>query len=192
MNMGSLLSLQQVKALLSQRAISDQHPWKTNDEQAVDAFYASVCAEVSHATGALSRIEWEHYGSGYASYIDAWFYKASPEFNVREPLCYGNEHTGLVLLLSRLSPYFVFMEGEKTWHARGGSSYMPESGMVDHLPTEAVAALACQVQPILERRGLVRAMRDDLMEPLPHDLQVPTLLARGGFKQFDAPFYWED
>ena len=192
MNTDSLLSLHQVKALLSKRSISDRHPWATNDEQAIDAFYASVCGEVSHATGTLSRIEWAHYGSGYASYIDAWFYKASPEFNVRKPLRYGNEHTGLVVLLSRLSPYFVFMEGEKTWHAGGGSSYLPESGMVDHLPTEAVAALASQVQPILESRGLVRALRESLMEPLPPDLQVPTILAHRGVTQFDALFYWED
>lgn len=192
MNRRSLLSLPQAKALLSQHSISDLHPWKTNDEPAIDAFYAMVCAEVSHATGALSRIEWTHYGSGYASYIDAWFYKASPEFNVRTSIGQGSEHTGLVVLLSRLSPYFVFMEGEKTWHAHGGSSYLPEFGMVDHLPTQAVAALADQVQPILEGHGLVRASREALMEPLPPDLQVPTILADRGFTQFDALFYWED
>jgi hypothetical protein len=30
------------------------------------------------------------------------------------------------------------------------------------------------------------------MDPLPPDRHVPTILADGGFTQFDALFYWED
>lgn len=190
--MGSLLSPPQIDALLSQRSISDLYPWNTDDEKVIDGFYKGVCAAVSRVTGALSRIEWDHCGSGYESYIDAWFYKVSPEFNVDKPVHHGSEHKGLVLLLSCLSPYFVFMEGEKTWHAHGGSSYLPEFGMVDHLPSQGVAALADQVQPVLESYGLIRVSREDLMESLPSTLHVPTILIDGGFSQFDALFYWED
>lgn len=190
--MNPLLSLPQIEALLSQHSISDLHPWNTNDEETIDGFYKHVCAAVSRATGGLSRIEWDHYGSGYASYIDAWFYKTSPEFDVEKPLHYGNVHNGLVVLLSRLSPFFVFMEAEKSWHAHGGSSYLPEFEMIDRLPTKAIADLAHQVQPILESYGLLRASREELMELLPQSLRVPTILTDRAFSQFDALFYWED
>lgn len=190
--MNPLLSLPQIEALLSQRSISDLYPWNTENEEAVSGFYKMVCADICRATGVLSRNEWDHYGSGYASYIDAWFYKTSPEFNVEKPLCYGNEHKGLVVLLSRLSPFFVFMEAEKSWHTQGGSGYLPESEMIDRLPTKAIAALADQVQPILESYGLIRAPREALTQPLPPTLRVPTVLTDRAFLLFDALFYWED
>ena len=118
--------------------------------------------------------------------------KTNPEFNVEKPLRCENEHTGLVVLLSRLSPFFVFMEAEKSWHTHGGSSYLPEFEMIDRLPTHVVADLAHQVQAILESYGLVRASRDELMESLPLALYVPTILTNRAFSQFDALFYWED
>jgi hypothetical protein len=55
-----------------------------------------------------------------------------------------------------------------------------------------VSLLAGQVQPVLESHGLVRAVREQLSEPLPAGLSVPTILTNRGFTQFDALFYWED
>ncbi len=190
--MAILLSPDQIERLLSQQAISEQYPWATGDEKAIEGYLKGVCAAVSRVTRADSRIEWDHYGSGYASFVDAWFYKNTPEFNVKRPLRYGEEHVGLVVLLSRLSPYFVFMEGEKYWHPHGGATYLPEFEMLDKLDTQSVSVLAQQVQPVLESFGLIRAHRENLSEPLPSTLHVPTILTDRGFTHFDALFYWED
>jgi hypothetical protein len=187
-----LLSRRDMESLLSQQAISERHPWVTNNVRLIEAHLGDACAAVTRATRSESRIEWRHYGSGYASFVDAWFYKTTSDFNVKQPIHHGEGHTGLVVLLSRLSPYFVFMEGEKRWHARGGSSYLPEFAMLDKLDTESVSLLARQVQPVLESFGLIRAVRDQLSEPLSSGLRVPTILTDGGFTQFDALFYWED
>ena len=84
------------------------------------------------------------------------------------------------------------MEGEKRWHARGGSSYLPEFAMLDTLETKSELLLARQVQPVLESCGLIRAVRGQLSEPLPSGLRVPTIRTDRGFTQFDALFYWED
>jgi len=190
--MDSLLTLPHIEALLSQRSISDMYPWNTNDDEVIDDFYKSICASISDRTGALTQIEWTHYGSGYASFVDAWFYKTTPDFSAKKLYPRGSEHKGLVVLLSRLSPYFVFMEGEKRWRAKTSSSYLPHFVMVDCLPSQGVASLASQVQPILESHGLIRAFRDSLVELLPTALDVPTILSDPPFSQFDALFYWED
>jgi hypothetical protein len=187
-----LLSGGEIERLLSQQTISEQHPWVTNDQQLIQAHLEGVWAAVMRATKSESRVEWGHYGSGYASFVDAWLYKTTPDFDAKHPVRDGEAHVGLVVLLSRLSPYFVFMQGEKRWHANGGSSYLPELGMLDQLEAGSVSLLARQVQPILESHGLVRALRDQLSEPLPAGLRVPTILTDGGFTQFDALFYWED
>jgi hypothetical protein len=148
-----LLSHAEIKALLSQQTIVDQFPWNTNEEVTIDAFYKGIVAKGMRLTETQSRVEWNHYGSGYASFIDAWFYQATNSFNVATPIGYGEEHTGLVVLLSRLSPYFVFMEGEKTWHSKGGSSYLPELNMVDRFHSPAVSQLAEQFDKLLTNEG---------------------------------------
>jgi hypothetical protein len=192
MNRLPLLSQLEVESLLSQQTISERHPWVTNDVGLIEAHLMGACAAVTRATRSESRVEWGHYGSGYASFVDAWFYKTTSDFNVKEPIPHWEGHTGLVVLLSRLSPYFVFMEGEKRWHARGGSSYLPEFAMLDTLETKSELLLARQVQPVLESCGLIRAVRGQLSEPLPSGLRVPTIRTDRGFTQFDALFYWED
>ena len=192
MNQPPLLTRSEVERLLSQQTISDRHPWVANDERLIEGHLKGACAAMMRATRSKSRVEWGHYGSGYASYVDAWLYKTTPDFDAKHPIRNGEGHTGLVVLLSRLSPYFVFMEGEKHWHATGGSSYLPQFDMLDRLEAQGVSRLAEQVQPVLESHGLVRAVREQLSEPLPEGLRVPTILTDRRFTQFDALFYWED
>jgi hypothetical protein len=187
-----LLDAAQIHRLLLQQSISDQHPWVTNDSRTIEGHFKHVCAAIVRATGAKSRIAWSHYGSGYASFVDAWFYKATSEFNPRQPVEDGEGYTGLVVLLSRLSPYFVFMEEEQSWTARGGARYLPQFDMLDRLRSQGVIELARQVQPVLESHGLIRALRTGLSTPLPDGMRVPTVLTDRGFTQFDALFHWED
>ncbi|WKB53089.1 hypothetical protein [Eleftheria terrae] len=190
--MKPLLSESSIQMLIHQQPISDRHPWASGDPMAVEAHLKATCAAVSRSTRALSRIEWNHYGSGYASFIDAWFYKRDPGFDVKKRSGYQEEHTGLVVLFSRLSPYCVFMEGEKRWDQRGTVSYMPEFDMVDRITTPAVAKLSEEVQPVLESFGLIRVGRSELHEPLSAGVHVATNLATHGLSQFDALFHWED
>lgn len=130
------LSLDDLTNLASQRPIGGRHPWDSNDEAQVDGFYRRVCAELERTLPAASRIAWGHYGSGYASFVDAWFYREERDFKTGK----GDQHIGLVILLCRLAPCFVFMQGEKWRHATGGSSYLPALDMVDRLDSPAVAA----------------------------------------------------
>lgn len=192
MSLPPLLSPIEIDRLLHAKMIKDDHLWATGDEQLVEGYLKAALAAVERTTQTKSKVEWDHYGSGYASFVDVWLYRATPDFDAKRPLGYGEQHTGLVILLSRLSPYFVFMEGEKHWHPHGASSYLPEFSMVDRLETPAVRSLAGDVEVVLQGHGLVRALRAQLEEPLTTDIQVPTILTDKGFNQFDALFYWED
>ena len=187
-----MLSEQQIDDLLRQQSISDIHPWSSNDSDAIDAYYKTVCAELTRRTGTSSKIEWNHYGSGYASYIDAWIYKPTPDFSVDYPGKQGEAYEGLCILLSRLSPYFVFLQGTKTWKERGGSSYMPAYEAVDHLTHPSVISLAAKAQEVLTSFGLIRASKNDLGSPINPSIRVPTNLSDGPFIEFDALYHWED
>lgn len=194
MGAGSLsrLNREQIERLASQQSISEAHPWGTEVDAEVDEFYKGICEHLCQATGALSRIEWDHYGSGYASFIDAWFYKPTPDFKTSDRAVYGQAFQGLAVLLSRLSPYFVFMEGGQHWHPHGSSSYMPGLESVDEISSPAVLELAAQIQPLLESHGLQRLYRSELSTLLPAEIHVPTILNQGPLTEFDALFYWED
>ena len=99
---------------------------------------------------------------------------------------------GVVVLFSRLSPYFVLMEGTKSLDARDGSRDLPDSDLIDKFSRHCVAELAAQIQAILESVGLVRLFARDLEAPLGRTVKVPTVLTVRAFFAFDALFYWED
>ena len=179
----------QLERLIQQQSISHEQPWASNDEEQVEALYRSLCQEIMQSTGTLSRIEWNHYGSGYASFVDAWFYRPTPDFEAAH--CPG--YQGLAVLLCRLSPHYALMEGNQQWRADGsGSNYYPGFTMLDDLYTPAVTALAAPVQALLDRHGLRRLKREDLATVLPEGTPVPTMLDGQQLREFDALFYYED
>ncbi len=187
-----LLTHQQIQTLLAGKPITEASPWVENNRDEVAHFYHVLIEEICSVTSCMSRVEWDDYGSGYASYIDAWFYRPDEEFSPNIVVKFGSGFKGLIVLLSRLSPYYVFMEGEKHWDAKGSSSYLPDSSMVDDLQCVGVKALSIQVQAILDAAGLVRLSKSEVSSPMPKNSTVSTNLAGPEFSEFDAIFHWED
>ncbi|QOW45840.1 MULTISPECIES: hypothetical protein [Acinetobacter] len=183
----------EIRTLLSGSAITDQYPWNTNNEETIENFCLNICGDIERKTECLSEKEFNDYGSGYASFYDTWFYKEKASFKFPNSP-YPNQHFyGLVILFSKLSPYYVFMQGEKGWHDKSGFSYMPDSNMVDNLKSWAINDLANQVEPILASYGLIRLTHEQLNTTLIGKWEIPTILNIGEqFTLFDALFYWED
>ena len=186
------ISDSEIANLLTQQAISQQYPWSTNDSREIENFFKSVVPELERKARVRSRVEWGHYGSGYASFVDAWLYREDSDFDTIYRPAQGRSYTGPVILLSRLSPYFALMEGEKSWGGNGGSSYMPHLDAIDNFSTLVVAELAEQIQPILEGHGMIRLSHSMLDIPLNPEFKVPTVLTDRAFTNFDAVFYWKD
>ncbi|MDF0607046.1 hypothetical protein HZU77_015580 [Neisseriaceae bacterium TC5R-5] len=191
-----LLSPEQIHCLLSHQIISTQLPWLGGQDEVIENHLRTLCTLVMQKTRTESKIEWDHYGCGYASFVDAWFYRPTADFYITPLTCPKVHCTGLVVLLSRLSPYFVLMEANKFWDDTGdGGGYLPDFRMLDDFKNPAVIELASQVQILLEEQGLIRAYKEQLSERLPVGLEVPTILAdfdEQGFTQYDALFHWED
>jgi hypothetical protein len=179
--------------LLHGRSISDQSPWSSNDKEEIAHFYRAICEDLCREFLLSSEIEWEDYGSGYASYIDAWFYRDDDRFKVSSSP-ENRQYTGLVVLFSRLSPYFVVGEDSKSWHVNGssGGSYLPSFELVDDFTHQPVADLFGELEPRLVQRGLIRLRKDDLEQRLPENIRVPTILSDPPYRTFDALFHWED
>lgn len=186
-----MFSPEQIRELIDGRPIVADFAYGKSDAAAVNALHRNACREVEKQTLMSSRIEWDRYGSGHASFTDAWFYREEPGW--AGPVMDAPSWCGLGVLLSRLSPYFVFMEGFKSWSDGGEASYHPEFGAVDLITTPVVADAAPSIQRVLEQQGLIRLHASDLDIDLDPQIHVPTVLSRPGRQvEFDALFYWED
>jgi len=83
-----MLSPTNVAALLERNPISDREPWSANDFRNVERFYRDIVKDCERRhPGLKSRNEFGSYGSGYASFFDAWFYIESAPFQ-------GTSHKG--------------------------------------------------------------------------------------------------
>ncbi len=127
-----MLTETQIQLLLHQKSISDEWPWGTNDQREIDKHIQSIVAEVCRKLQLEEKTVYDHYGSGYASYVDCWFYRPDKDFRVSA----GDDYQGLVVLLSRLSPYYVVGQGQKSWHKTGGAAYLPRFQFVDEIDHE--------------------------------------------------------
>ena len=178
----------QTEKLLQGVPISNDWPWSSDSPNAVENNVKSILAEIKRKTRTKDKVEYGHYGSGYASFIDAFIYREDGGFRDDFP----NSYNGLVILFSRLTDYFVLGEGNKSWHSTGGSSYLPSFEMVDSSGTPAVKELEQRVSDIVSDRGLKRLSSDELEKRVSKDLVVPTILSDRPWREFDVIFHWED
>jgi hypothetical protein len=182
------LSNDEIAGLIRGRELGRFAPART-PASALESFYNELVKEITHSTGCAEKTEWNHYGSGYASFIDAWFYFA--DGRARGTLA-AEHHHGIYVLLSRLSCFFVVGQGEKTWQRNGGSSYLPHLESVDSVAHPALLPLERRIDSFLVASGLSRLRRAELEPTIGSEHKVPTILSDRPFTQFDALFCWED
>ncbi len=167
-------------------------PFDPADDPSIRLFYEGLVKQIEETQGLRARVEWHPYGSGYASFIEAWFYPADGRASLSPFHADDERHVGLVVLLSRLSRYFVLAQDEKSWSAVSGSAGMPNFSAVDDLDHPALLPHVAAVTTLLTVAGLRRLSRSDLAALLSEEVQVPTILTDQPWRQFDALFYWED
>ena len=170
------------------------HPFNTGEESTIEGYYRSLCEEIKSHTQTLFQLEVDHYGSGYSSYCDAWFYQQTSDF-ASDPLKSLENYEGLVVLFHRMLPYYVFMQGSKSWPIHDSlmcSHYLPSRKMLDNLANNAVKNLAQKVEKFLTHRGLIRLNTLALTTPLEIAEKIPSVLVDNYLSYYDGLFYWED
>ncbi len=183
-----ILSDTHINSLLSQKSISEEWPWSSNNETVIDKNIKDIVAEIRRKIGLKDKTDYDHYGSGYASFVDCWLYREDDEFRFAN----GDNYWGLVILFSRLSKYYVIGEGQKTWKSKSSSSYLPCYEFVDEIKNPSIRGIVNKVCGVLRSRGLERLYKNQLSKILSKKIIVPTILSDGPWHHFDALFYWED
>ena len=180
---------EQLEALINAQSIEKRLPFDSADDNSIRGFYEPLVRRIENAQKLKSQIEWNHYGSGYASFIDAWFYPSDATTRVSP---HGEHHVGIFVLLSRLTRYFVVGQGEKAWSTKGRSGYMPDFDLTDTVKHPVLIDHVDSITILLAEAGLTRLRKDDLAARLPLKFGTPTILSSSPYRHFDALFHWND
>jgi hypothetical protein len=132
--------------------------------------------------------EFDHYGSGYASYVHVFCAKAGGRSRTRRAC--EDSIDGIAVYLSRLAPFAIYGREQRTKSASGSS--MQYLGLADvySLPPGNWEAEISAVLQVLEGFNFVLPARAQLVEALPYKLDIATIF--DDTHVFDAIFYWED
>lgn len=188
---------EQLKAMIRREPISDQYPYSENDDDVLLDYTKPLLADMTRAK-IHYMMESNHFGSGYASYIQlvCWtdeFVTVTEEDGERK-----EDRRGLFVLISRLAPvvgvvnaawqYIRFNEnGEET----GGGGTMVD--FPDLIIDDKYKQLANDLTRLLMKYHFTILQKEDVDKPLPFDEKIPTLSRpRGQYLVWDAVFYWED
>lgn len=187
----------ELKAMIRRETISEQYPYSENDDDVLLDYTKPLLADMTRAKIHYT-MESNHFGSGYASYIQlvCWtdeFVTVTEEDGERE-----EDRRGLFVLISRLAPvvaivndawqYERFNEnGEET----GGGGTMVD--FPDLIIDDKYKQLANDLTRLLMKYHFTILQKEDVDKPLPFDEKIPTLSRpRGQYLVWDAVFYWED
>lgn len=159
--------------LIHDQPITEQLPWASRDDALISAFYRAIVRTV-RATHWLGCTVSPEPGSGYASFIEAWFYREG-------------DYRGLAVFFSKLAPYYVIGEGRK-------GVFLLDYERLDVFEHQNVAALVAPVCGVLDHNGLIRLSKAELAHPLPGSCAggFYTMITQPPWRHFDALFHWVD
>lgn len=186
-----ILSESQLRMLIAGQPFGDFPPYQQGDQEGIEGYLRRIVAGLTRSKLIEVEAIFNHYGSGYASYVDIFCYK-------RKGLSTRHEKgvkwiNGITVYLSRLAPFSAWGPGERTRHETGGSSDYLEGRKVGELPPGDWAAEVNEITTkLVTEYGITIPSREELVQRLPFKAIIPTILGDPPYTVFDALFYWED
>lgn len=183
-----ILTVKQLQSIIDMNPVGDTFPYFGGSEQDIENHLKAVVATLRHSPLLDVEAEFNHYGSGYASYVHVFCAKSNRQSTVRR----GDTDwiDGIAVYLARLAPIATYGVEQRTRHLRGGSRGFLESRHVGQLPNGDWSNELYKIVTTLENFGFILPSLEELCEPLPFKAKIPTIF--NSECVFDAIFYWED
>lgn len=189
MDKRTLLTENFLKKVIQGKRVGDFYPFIQGDDAQMEHYISHLVGEIGGLKGLLYEADFDHYGSGFASYVSVFLWKKEEE----EVLANGEvSMKGLWLYISRLAPVVIMGKGEMTRHGSSGSSDFLASHTVCEWPSETWSKQIWAIKKIVEAYHYVILTKADVDQYLDFQIDIPTILSEPPYKVFDAHFYWED
>ncbi|MEO3796015.1 hypothetical protein ABGB14_37960 [Nonomuraea sp. B10E15] len=159
----------------------------------VEGFLRRVVADLDRMPMLrVHHAEFQHYGSGYASYVDVFITKR--DGSMRRSESGRTEVEGLPLALCRLAPLAALFKPDI--HSSGpggaGSRGLPDLSLVTDTALPGWEEEFRQIGQVLDRHDIALLGSQVLSLPLEAGLRVETILGSPPYRVFDAWFHWMD
>ena len=188
-----------LRSITTNKVVGDFPPFTSGSTSKTDNYIRKIVARLSDIATLLVEADFTSYGSGFASYVEVRISKKDRSNTVtlakNERVTYDT--TGLLLYISRLTPYWFY--GSSSWgntyekgRLTGGGSLFLEIDSQDNIDPVRWQPEQQRVEAVLQefRYGLLTP--EELRQPAPADILIPTVLADAPYTMFDCFFYWQD
>jgi hypothetical protein len=210
---------EQLKMMILGKPIGVSSPYCTKDEDTIENYIIDLFQELKRSSHVDCFGEFDHNGSGYASYVELFCFKKDGGSIIQEETktywekdrvwVTSTGYQGIVLYVSRLAPVVIYTRDERykekheladcdssfeTYNKK--NSYPGLTEEFDRLPEGDWDNEFNEIQTILNKFGYAFLEKDYLNQKLPFKADIPTLLCMPDFgeeyKVFDSFFYWSD
>ncbi|WP_342512426.1 hypothetical protein MKY34_17655 [Sporosarcina sp. FSL K6-1522] len=196
-----MFSIEQLQNVIAGKVVGNKFPYDTNNAQEIEGHIRRLFHRINRIPNVVCEAEWNHFGSGYASFVEFFCYQKENVKVVKEK--YGRreiETEGIIINICRLAPVAIMGEDDRCKTIRietnevvGGASGSLLDGPYRLDISEKFQTLEKKLTQALQEFDYERLAADKLNQPLPFQTKIPTIYREPRkYIVMDAIFYWED
>ncbi|MFP7493888.1 hypothetical protein SFC66_08895 [Terribacillus saccharophilus] len=196
-----MYSNHELQNVISGQAVGDSFPYNTNDETEIEAHIRRLYHYINHMPHIVCEAEWNHFGSGYSSYVEFYCYSRKDVTVVQQKDNHRvEEREGIIIAVCRLAPVAIMGADDRyrmihsVTNEEVGRGYGSLLDGPDRLYVgEELQNTAEKLKAALQIFGFELMDAKSMGAPLPFQTIIPTIYRKPGeYLYMDALFYWED
>lgn len=196
-----MFSDDELQQIIAGNVIGDRFPYDTKEEQEIEAHIRRLLYRIRRIPNIICEAEWDHFGSGYASFVEFFCYRKEDRRIVEEKYGRREEKTeGIIIDICRLAPVVIMGEDERYQTVRIETNEVVCGAYSTLLGDPRRLHVPDRLQPLREKiRQALEEYSFDLLEaeiigqPLPFQANIPTIYQKPkDYLIMDAIYYWED
>lgn len=196
-----LFSNAQLQKLIAGQIIGSEYPYASHEEQEIVTHINRLFHRINRLPHLVCEADWNHFGSGYASFIEFYCYTKEDCVIVEEQDGIQEiQSTGIIIDISRLAPVAIMGEDIRTKSiqietqvevssVQGSIIDNPHSFQInEHLQVVREKLLA-----VLTEFNYQLLTLEEVNQPLAFQASISTIYRRPRhYLVLDVIFYWED
>lgn len=196
-----MFSNEQLQDLIEGKIVGNGFPYETKDVQEIDAHIRRLFHRINRIPHVVCEAEWNHFGSGYASFIEFFCYRKENQVIVEEKYGYQEIKTeGIVIDICRLAPVAIIGEDNRYQKIRietnevvNGAHGSILDGANSLRYAEKFQGIVRKIEHALQEFDYELLTAEEMGQPLPFKAKIPTIYREPrAYLVMDAIFYWED
>lgn len=196
-----MFSNEQLQDLIQGEIVGNEFPYEPNNEQEIEAHIRRLFHRINRIPNVICEAEWNHFGSGYASFVEFFCYRKEDVVIVEEKHgCWEIKTEGIIIDICRLAPVAIMREDDRYQTIRietnevvGGASGSLLDGPNQLFVSEKFQVIARKLKQALKEFDYELLEAEEMNQPLSLKTKISTIYrVSREYLVMDTIFYWED